>query len=303
MRAAAMLVVAAVALAACTATHKEARPPVVSFRLPAPPAESTWPPYPSFDPHSCWARSTGAEAIPVAPSFAVRPTHRQPTAVVNDILRRLGDRRFVTRVELAPVSPVKLLRAKAWFAGRRPPPDAIWAWVGTRVHGRREAALASWEGQLVGGALRDELCAAGGSPLVGWSVPGRSAGGISDDAYPYGERFPNPPPAAFRRALRAAGAAYGFRPVEVRILRPLGLAPLVVVRTDRPRKEFYADVGAILELLNPRHATFEAAYFEARDAHGPFIRLASAERGTVEGSSWVWDPCLRDMRMFASRCK
>jgi hypothetical protein len=154
--------------------------------------------------------------------------------------------------------------------------------------------LPVWEAQLVGGALRDELCAAGGAPLVGWTVPGRGAGGFSDPYNVFGQRFPNPSPAAFRRAVAAAGRAYGFRPVEVRLLRPLGLAPLVVVRTDRDRKAFVDDVDAIQRLLNPRNGnavTFEGFYFEARDRNGPFVRTENVMRGTSEGGQWAWDPC------------
>lgn len=38
--------------------------------------------------------------------------------------------------------------------------------------------------------------------------------------------------------------------------------------------------------------TFEGDYFEARTPDGkPFLVLARVIRGTVWGSTWVWDPC------------
>jgi hypothetical protein len=191
----------------------------VAFTLPKPPAESTWPQRPTFDAHSCWTRPVGGGAIPSAPSYERKPTGLAPEAVVAKVLQRLGDRRFVTNVRLAPVAPVKLLRVKGYFAGRRPPDDARWGWIGTRGGSNRTSPgmLPGWEAQLVGGALRDELCAAGGPPLVGWTVPGRNEGGFSDPYNVYGQRFPNPSPAAFRKAVTAAGRASGFRPGVIRL--------------------------------------------------------------------------------------
>ncbi|HEX6761874.1 MAG TPA: hypothetical protein VF094_03645 [Gaiellaceae bacterium] len=74
---------------------------------------------------------------------------------------------------------------------------------------------------------------------------------------------------------------------------PFQLAPLPVVATDRSRRQLVADVSAILADLDPRSGeavTFDGFYFEARDAHGPFVRTESVERGEIEGGHWSADP-------------
>jgi hypothetical protein len=148
--------------------------------------------------------------------------------------------------------------------------------------------LADWEGQLVGGAVRDALCANGGPPLVAWSA-GSSGGGFSDAAFPFEQQFPNPTPAAYRRRVSLVARRYGFRVVSLRLLHPLQSAPLLIVATDRPRRQFVADVPAILAELDPSNdqaATFEGFYFEARDKDGPFVRTDNVNRGLIESSEW-----------------
>jgi hypothetical protein len=152
---------------------------------------------------------------------------------------------------------------------------------------------AQWEVELIGGALRDEFCRAGGRPLAGWSVSGEIRG-VSDEVYAFGQQFPNPSPGEFRARVAKVGERYGFTVVSVRMLRPLQFAPLVVVATDRDRRAFVRDVPAIMALLNPsldRAVTFEGFFFEARDDAGVFVSVNSARRGVVRGSQWSWDPC------------
>ncbi len=65
------------------------------------------------------------------------------------------------------------------------------------------------------------------------------------------------------------------------MLRPLNLAQLVVVSTDRTRTS-----GRRTSAV-----TFEGFMFEARDRNGPFIRLDNAYRGETMGGEWAWDRC------------
>jgi hypothetical protein len=254
-----------------------------------PPPQSSWPPYPRFPARSCWTRPTGAGMVGYAPSFAPPRRSRAitPPVVVRRLRERFGDPKLA--ISLAGPARNRLSHVRGDFAGRRPPHDAVWAWI----HVRGETVLrAQWESNLVGGALRDDLCAAGGSPLVGWTADG--GGGFSDDYQPFGQRFPNPSPAAYRRRVELIGRAYGFRVVSLRLLRPLQLAPAVVVATDRPRREFAHDAAKIIKLLNPgrgQATTFEGLYLEARDRHGAFMRNESISRGQAEGGEWAWDQC------------
>jgi len=66
-----------------------------------------------------------------------------------------------------------------------------------------------------------------------------------------GQRFPNPAPTVFRERVAAVGRQYGFRVIELRLLRPRELARLLIVETSHDRKEFVSQVPAIVSLLNP----------------------------------------------------
>ncbi len=281
-------VVATLLLAACGGSKLR---PDASVRVPAdaPPAPSTWPIYPRYPASACWVRQTGFGMIRAAPSMPLRaPLRRRPAAAVAaSVLARLGDRRYVHRVVLAPVPIHARRHARGYFAGVEPPPDALWGYVSVRGH----SMVASWEGQLVAGAVRDRLCANGGPPLVAWSV-GHSNGGFSDNVDAFEQRFPNPSAATYRRRVKLVARKYGFRIVSLRLLRPLQTAPLLVVQTDRSRRRFVADIPSILSALNPRNreaTTFEGFYFEARDGKGAFLRTESVNRGTTEGGQWSAD--------------
>src|SRR5262249_55543865 len=151
------------------------------------------------------------------------------------------------------------------------------------------AGIAQYEGDVVGGALRDDFCDAGGSPLVMWAA-GNGGGGFAESFRAFDERFPNPPPAAFRERVALVGKPFGFTVVSLRLLRPRQIAPLLIVRTDRPRKAFVKDVGKIMELLNPTNSykhqvalTFEGFFFAAEDAKGPFTFSANVSRNDSTG--------------------
>jgi hypothetical protein len=282
-------IVVSLLLAACGGSKLR---PDASVRVPAalPAAPSTWPPYPRYPSSACWMRrQTGFGMIRVAPSVSLRGPlrHRRSAAVVASVLARLGDHRYVRRVVLAPVPIHARRHAKGYFAGVEPPPDALWGYISVRPG----SMVAAWEGQLVAGAIRDGLCANGGPPLVAWSV-GRSGGGFSESVFPFEQRFPNPSAATYRRRVRLVARRYGFRIATLRLLHPFQVAPLLIVRTDRPRRQFTADIPAILSALDPQNgeaATFEGFYFEARDGKGPFVRTEQVSRGTLEGGQWAAD--------------
>jgi hypothetical protein len=274
--------------------------PDTSVRVPAelPPSPDTWPRYPAFPASSCWTRPFGGgPPLQVAPSEPVRPSSRPPSAqeLVRRLVARFGDRRSVQRVELGSPPPITLQHLRGYFAGVRPPANAVWAYVAAPAAAKQ--LLAQWEAGLVVGALRDDFCAAGGAPLVGWTI-GRGGIGLSDRTQALEQRFPNPSPAAFRARVALVGRRYGFTIQDLRLLRPRQLAPLLVVRTARDRKSFVHDVPAIMRLLDPianagtRNAfTFEGFFFEAVDARGSFTRVENLNRGQSEGGEWSWSRC------------
>jgi hypothetical protein len=236
----------------------------------------------------------------LAPSFPVRTRSRiQPAELARRVLARLGDDSAIDGIEIGSPPPRNKIRHR--FPGKRPPRDALWAYISapdavrmpsrqTSPEGIRAYHLAQWEAALVGGALRDEFCTAGGPPLVGWTVSLEAfVGGVSDETFALNQRFPNPSAKTFRARVADVGRRYGFEPVSIQLLRPREFAPIVVVRTDRDRRDFIADVGAIMGLLNPKNqaaVTFEGFFFEASDSDGPFVRVTSNYRGVVSGGQW-----------------
>jgi hypothetical protein len=214
------------------------------------------------------------------------------------LLARFGDRSLIRGVRLArPPKPGHPHRP-----GNDPPKDALWAYIDAPQSASAPPsddrvaigtfARRSWEVDVLFGALRDDFCRAGGPPLVGYSVRGRVVG-MSTDAYALNQRLPNPSRSTFRRRVALIGKRFGFKTVSIRVLHPRELAPIVFVETNRDRKEFIADVPEIVELLDPRSfsnhdvaQTFEAMFFEARDARGPFVRVDDALRGTLMGGQW-----------------
>jgi hypothetical protein len=245
--------------------------------------------------HSCWTRPTpGLSPLTGAPSVfpTAVPAPVPPAALARRVLDRLGDTRFVKGITLAAPPPITFQHSGHW--GRtRPPKDALWAYISVpqaREPAREAEAeslstwmLAKWEAELVRGALRDEFCAAGGAPLVGSTVNGSRE--ISKETNPLLQRFPNPPERVLRERIADAGQRYGFRIVELRLLRPRQVAPLLVVETERDRENFAGDVAELVQSLHPD--AYEGFFFAARDGAGPFVAVERVRRGHVEGGQWV----------------
>jgi hypothetical protein len=284
----------------------------LALALAAPPSPATWPRYPSFTQHSCWTRSPfPGPPLQSAPSYAPAPkaSPTPPRLVVSRLLARFGDSSLVKAVSLGRPPAITLTHLKGYYGGKRPPKDALWAYVsapavdaelspGSPPDAIVQESLAEWEAGLVAGALRDAFCSAGGAPLVGWSI-GRTAREVSDHAQAQGQRFPNPRAADFVTAVGDAVAAANARVVSVRLLRPLGIAPVVVVQTDEDRKAFVKRIPALVAALDPRTPgkravafAFEGFFFVAEDGSGmPFVMTQSIRRGQMEGGEWAWDPC------------
>jgi len=272
--------------------------PAIRIAADLPPKTKTWPAYPHFSARSCWPQrmSPGLGRLYWAPSFAPRvpKTTSSPQQIAQRLLARFGDHRYIHGVRIG-AAPRRFLGTKLTV-----PRDALWAYIAAPGAGiengsvrnptqkqQVDGAIANWEASLIFGALRDEFCAAGGRPLAGWS--GGGTGDTSDSAYPFGQRFPNPKPAAFRRRLALIGRRYGFKIVSLRLLRPLQYAPLIVIATRRDPRAFDADLGAIASLVDPERPgdyTFEGSFIEARGARGAFGATYGALRGTAYGGGW-----------------
>lgn len=104
-------------------------------------------------------------------------------------------------------------------------------------------------------------------------------------------RFDNLTEDEFLARLNEAAREYDYRVVEVRWLKPLQAAPLVVVETDDPSM-LSNDTPAILRLLDPQAPVgedwegwaFEGFFFEARDMDGiPVLIVFNHWRGSDRG--------------------
>jgi hypothetical protein len=239
----------------------------------------------------------------LAPSRRAHPT--PPAQIVRRFLARFGDRRYVRSITLGPAPAVV---GHGFLADAHPPADALHADIHAPLANYENQAphptpaqhleygIAEFEAGLVGGALRDDFCSAGGVPLIAWSG---EASGFAQNASPLEQRFPNPTPATFRRRVTLVGRRFGFHVVSLRLLHPEQVAPLLIVRTSRPRRAFVKDIGKILPLLDPvssaEHrvaSTFEGFFFGAEDSRGPFVFVGDRERSEAEGSMWAASPCL-----------
>jgi hypothetical protein len=315
--AATIAALAAFGLAASAGTRPKVPGPDPSVFVPVtrPSSPYTWPPYPNFPHEACWGtRRPRFGFTRSAPSFRQPATAhpRAPAEIARRLLARFGDDRFIRAITLQPLRTRELRLRNGAVAPIRAPANALRArieapaarrsdWL-TRIYAplapRSDAMLAQWEVDLVGGALRDDLCDAGDRPLIGWGTGGFD-GSFAARGAAFGQRFPNPSPSEFRASVELVGRRYGFRVVSLRLLRPRQFAPLLVARTSRDRKAFVRDVLTIMRLLNPGGAagsqTFEGLFFEVLDADGPFVRAYTLARGQTGGDFWSaavdFDPC------------
>ncbi len=284
----------------------------VAISADLPPSPATWPKYPHFSRHSCWGRpSRVTNPVGPAPSYApARRAHPIPPAtIVQRFLAQFGDRRYIRSITLGASPSVS---GDGFLADAHPPADALHAYIHAPLTNfrnqvphatpaqRLEYGIAEFETGLVGGALRDDFCSAGGAPLIAWSGDSNEASGFASEGG-LEVHFPNPTPAAFRHRVALVGRRYGFHVVSLRLLHPEQLAPLLIVRTSRPRRAFVKDSGKIVALLSPTSfaprlhrvaVTFEGFFFAAEDSRGPFMFRADVDRGAGFGMGWVSDPCL-----------
>ena len=109
-------------------------------------------------------------------------------------------------------------------------------------------------------------------------------------------RFPSPSRAVLMHRLRRAQARYGFQIVSVRMLRPLQLAPVIVIQSERKQSTARA-TAVIIDLFDPRRVTkanpsgfaYEGYFLEARDKHGvPYLATFNHWRVPhVGGGEWA----------------
>jgi hypothetical protein len=125
-----------------------------------------------------------------------------------------------------------------------------------------------------------------------WLREVRESARVGDDA----RSFPSPSRAVLLRRLLKAQQRYGFGIVSVRMLRPLQLAPVIVIRSDR-KPEIARAIPAIVKLFDPVRTTqtnptgfaYEAYFLEAQTRKGvPYLVTFNFSRApNVGGGEWA----------------
>jgi hypothetical protein len=257
---------------------------------------------------ACWSRAEADGSLHLtARRFASTSQKRSPQTLLDAVLTRLGDKRFIRAAGLGPIPPITRMH-NGYFGSSRPPKDGLWLYMAVPAAVEPRAAAsqkplsparvatisrAQWEAYLVAGAVRDEFCLHGTRPLIGWTLANRGIVGISDASYAFAQRFRNPGSAWLLDQLHRIGKRFHFLVESVHYLHPLQAAPVVVLRTDRPA----VFAGNETVILNSLHITqglsvgwpYEGYYIEVRDGDGrPFLISSTVLRGTDRGSFYCY---------------
>lgn len=162
--------------------------------------------------------------------------------------------------------------------------------------GGASIAKASWEGDLLTGAVLDEYATRGlGSlaeaeaTLVDPSGAEQPIGGGFGNVVP--NQVFNDVPSSFGAQVAAAAGQFGLTHVSVTTIQGLQAAPVIIGTTNQPQSTVSAleQPSAVDTLLGGPPTQFEGTYLEVRDTAGnPIYIAATAARN---GSSTVWaDP-------------
>lgn len=258
---------------------------------------------------SCW-RITGESDY--GPPVAIQPDRiaipgTSAGRFLAATLAQFGDRAYVRggRVGSLPRDLGPGQRARF-------PADARWLYLDAAFdpaphhlsvsQGLRQAQL-DWEATMIAGALRDRMCASHAGPLVGYSLRGggRDQVQVNDwEPYPFGQWFAAPSLGTLRARVGELGERDGFAVAGIHGLRPLQLAPEVVIRAEDPR-QVVANLGHIMSAIgvfrvgtsNPDVylPLYEGYSIEVVDRHGRVVAfVGSNARGTEGSLSWVRPP-------------
>jgi hypothetical protein len=154
------------------------------------------------------------------------------------------------------------------------------------------AVLGSSLGGVAVGASRPSPKAAVAQAKTEWLKEVRFAARSGDRA----RDFPSPSRAVLVNRLERARRLYGFQVVGVTMLRPLQLAPVIVIQSDR-KLALARAVPTIIQIFNPRHVTrrnpsgyaYEAYFLVAQDRHGvPYLATFNFMRAPrIGGGQWA----------------
>ena len=156
------------------------------------------------------------------------------------------------------------------------------------------AIRATWEGELIAGALRDVAAERGLGPLDNFQISLHYPdGSITPNDSGFGnvvrsQRFDASPPPVIERRIRTGLVDAGLTPISISFVSALQTSPVVIAQADKPKAVVQASEDAHYwsEILGGDFQNYEGYYLELRDPAGkPFLISTSANRA---GSSTGW---------------
>jgi hypothetical protein len=155
------------------------------------------------------------------------------------------------------------------------------------------AIRATWEGELVAGALRDVGTEKGLGNLDNFEISLRFPDGtvVPDDSgfgnVVRSQRFETSP-ALIERRIRAGLADVGLKPVSISFVSVLQPAPVVIAEADSPAAVVEAshDARWWTKALG-NYDDYEGFYIELRDASGDPFSISTAAHRAGSSSGWI----------------
>jgi hypothetical protein len=155
------------------------------------------------------------------------------------------------------------------------------------------AIRATWEGELLAGALRDTAAEKGLGALDNFETSLRLPdGSVTPNDSGFGnvvrsQRF-EASPALIEKRIRSGLAAVGLKPVSISFVSILQPAPVVIAQADDPAAVVEAshDARWWTKALGD-YDNFEGYYIELRDASGDPFLISTAAHRAGSSSGWI----------------
>lgn len=173
--------------------------------------------------------------------------------------------------------------------------NSLWLYVSVKAAARTPEATTKpiWLGNLITGALRDELYGAGQSilrsSLVSVELPDGSqidAAGGGVGAITPGQIFASASDAETRAQIESAATSAGYTVDSISVVHADQPAPAVVVTTADP-KAAAANPDAVLTSLFGVPGTYEGEYLEVRASDGTLVFVQGSAFRTGVGQRWI----------------
>lgn len=173
--------------------------------------------------------------------------------------------------------------------------NSLWLYVTVKAAALTPEATTRplWLGNLITGALRDELYSAGQKPLYSSEVSielpnatldadvGGGIGGIEP-----GQVFSSASDASIRATLTASAAAAGYSIDSLDIVHADQPAPALVVTTTNPQAAA-ANPDAVLTAIFGPPGTYEGEYLEVHAEDGTLVFVQGSAFRTGVGQRWI----------------